>query len=293
MKVKFITCIYSNLYGSEFGGRAARYYHYRWSLISLLNMTQADFLCYTSDEEIDDLKTFFYTQHGIPKKRLKFKVFDLTKMKYYDTVKKYRDVGGHKHEERCYEIQYCKFFWMLNERWTYDYYFWIDAGLSHIGLIPEKYLIPGEDQQQQYYNSKIFDNVFLDKTIEKIEDKIFLIGKENVRNFWDHTVPSEFYKNYDNSLHIIGGMFGGKKDIVKKYCKLFNESFLLLIEKTNRLWYEENIMSLIYFNNKEMFKCFTFDTWWYEGSGMTGLEPDYFIKNKSFYKILEEIKDIN
>jgi len=293
MKIKFITCIYSNLYETEFGGRVARYHHYRWSLLSLLKMSEADFLCYTSEDEIDDLKNFFYAENGIPKKKLKFKIFDLTNVKHYDIIKKYRDVGGYKHKERCYEIQYCKFFWMLSERWTHDYYFWVDAGLCHIGLIPTKHLMNNGKNGQEYYNSELFDNTFLNKVIEKIGDRIFLFEKENIRNFWDHTIPENFYKEYDNSGHIIGGMFGGKKNIVKLYCKIFEKVFLDVTQKTNRLWYEENIMTLIYYNNKEMFKTFLFDTWWHEESGISGLEPNYFNKNKSFYRLLEEIKEIN
>ena len=60
MSVKFITSIYSNLHGTEFGGRIGRGGHYRFSLLSLLKMSNADFLCYTSDQEIDSLKSFFY-----------------------------------------------------------------------------------------------------------------------------------------------------------------------------------------------------------------------------------------
>jgi hypothetical protein len=45
MKVKFITAIYSNLNGTDYGGRQNRGNHYRWSLISLLRMTDADFIC--------------------------------------------------------------------------------------------------------------------------------------------------------------------------------------------------------------------------------------------------------
>ena len=55
MSVKFITSIYSDLHGTEFGGRPGRGGHYRFSLLSLLKMTDADFLCYTSDREINDL----------------------------------------------------------------------------------------------------------------------------------------------------------------------------------------------------------------------------------------------
>ena len=56
MSVKFITSIYSDLHGTELGGRTGRNGHYRYSLLSLLKMTDADFLCYTSDREIESLK---------------------------------------------------------------------------------------------------------------------------------------------------------------------------------------------------------------------------------------------
>jgi hypothetical protein len=65
MSVKFITSIYSDLYGTEYGGRIGRGGHYRYSLLSLLKMTDADFLCYTSDRELPSLITFFYETHGI------------------------------------------------------------------------------------------------------------------------------------------------------------------------------------------------------------------------------------
>ena len=60
MKTKFITCIYSDLNGTELGGRPGRGGHYRWSLMSLLKMTDADFVCYTSDREYESLVDFFY-----------------------------------------------------------------------------------------------------------------------------------------------------------------------------------------------------------------------------------------
>ena len=77
MRVKIMTSIYSDLYGSELGGRQGRKDHYRFSLLSLLKMSQADFICYTSDRELDDLKEFFYKNHNISEDRLKFVLFDL------------------------------------------------------------------------------------------------------------------------------------------------------------------------------------------------------------------------
>ena len=75
MRVKFITCIYSDLYGTDFGGRTCRYHHYRFSLLSLLKMTNADFLCYTSDREIESLKHFFYIENTVSENKLKFEIF--------------------------------------------------------------------------------------------------------------------------------------------------------------------------------------------------------------------------
>jgi hypothetical protein len=87
MKVKIITSIYSDLYGSDLGGRHGRKDHYRFSLLSLLKMSQADFICYTSDRELDDLKEFFYKNHDISEDRLKFVLFDLPKLINFANIK--------------------------------------------------------------------------------------------------------------------------------------------------------------------------------------------------------------
>jgi hypothetical protein len=70
MKTKIITAIYDNLFGSDLGGRINRGGHYRYSLRSLLKMTDADFVCYTSEEEIEDLKHFFYVDNNVSSEKL-------------------------------------------------------------------------------------------------------------------------------------------------------------------------------------------------------------------------------
>ena len=63
MRTLFVTCLYSKLFGSEFGGRDSRDGHYKNSLKSLLKMFDAKFICYTSEDQINDLKSFFYKQN--------------------------------------------------------------------------------------------------------------------------------------------------------------------------------------------------------------------------------------
>ena len=86
MKVKIMTSIYSDLYGSDMGGRPGRKDHYRFSLLSLLKMTQADFVCYTSERELESLNEFFYKQHQISQEKLKFEVFDISNTKFKDLI---------------------------------------------------------------------------------------------------------------------------------------------------------------------------------------------------------------
>ena len=282
MRVKIMTSIY----GSELGGRDGRKDHYRFSLLSLLKMSQADFICYTSDREINDLKEFFYVTHNVSEDRLKFILFDLKTNEYSELINSVKDIEGIKKSDRCYDIQYAKFSWFKNEDKSYDYYFWFDAGLSHTGLIPNKYLSgPG---YRFYYEASLFNDTFLTNLINYADDKFVMVAKENSRNYWEGTVDSKFYTTYDNSVHVIGGFFGGKKELWDKVVKQFDEYVRLVIPEQKKLFYEEHYMSLMYQNHKDWFKSLNFDIWWHEDNFKEGTK-EFFEKNKSFYKILEEL----
>jgi len=288
MKIKILTSIYSDLYGSEFGGRSHRKDHYRFSLLSLLKMSQADFICYTSDREIDDLKQFFFQTYNISENRLKFVIFDLHQNEYSDLINLIKDPESIKKNDRCYEIQYSKFSWFKNEDKTYDYYFWFDAGLSHTGLIPNRYLT-GEGYRN-YFESVLFNDKFLDNLIKYVGDKFLIVAKENSRNYWEGTVNPCYYSDYNNSVHIIGGFFGGKKETWENVVQQFNLYLRTILSKEKKLYYEEHIMSLMYQNHKEWFKTLNFDIWWHEDNFKEGTK-EFFEKNKSFYKILEELNE--
>ena len=291
MKTLFFTCIYNNLFGTEFGGRPSRKEHYRYSLLSLLRMTNADFVCYTSTQELNELEHFFYNQHNISKDKLKLISFELNESKHKETYSKYKDINSIKQGDRCFEIQYNKFFWILDEYIDYDYIYWIDAGLCHCGIIPDKYLI-NTNTYQRYFNSNYFDNLFLEKLITKTENKILIIGKSNIgSNYWSATIPEKHYKKYDNTKHIIGGIFGGKKENMLKFIELFENIFLTTIPTEQTIYSEEQIMSLVYADNKELFSPFFFDVWWHEDNLTSDCPPNYLTINKSFYKVLEEIKE--
>lgn len=298
MSVKFITCIYSDLHGTEFGGRPSRGGHYRYSLLSILKMTDADFLCYTSERELQNLKDFFYQENNIDPNKLQFKVFELTKTKFQDIITKYKDVDSIKKGDRCIEIQYSKFHWWWEEDQSYDYYFWIDAGLSHCGIIPNKYLVGGFGYGE-YFHSSLFDNNFLKNLCQYTQDRFLIVSKDNVKNYWSGTVNRKWYNDFSMDLHIIGGIFGGHKDRWSSIVSLFEDYTEKIITEDHTLPHEENVMSLMYYNHKDLFITKYFETWWHEdnyhsffGHNDEEIRTKYFIENKSFYKILEEFNKI-
>lgn len=291
MKTKIITSIYSNLHGTEFGGRPSRGGHYKYSLRTLLKMTDADFVCYTSESEIEDLKQFFYDENKISDDKLKLKIFDISNFSLTEKINKIKNVEETKVSDRCVEIQYSKFIWSLEESNIddYDMIYWFDAGLSHSGLFPPKYM-NNIGYWEQHYECSLINNKFLSNLSEFTEDKIVLCAKENVKNYWSGTVPNQYYNEYCMERHIIGGFFGGTVSKMVEYCNIFLEYTNKLLENEPRLYHEENIMSLIYYNHNDLFNPKYFDIWWHEEDRVAGLDLHEYTKTrKSFYKIIEEL----
>lgn len=296
MKIKIVTAIYNGLFGTDLGGRPGRNNPYKYSLKSLLQMTSADFVCYTSEKDIDDLKKFFYETHGFSEDRITFKLFDLRNTHFTERINKLKKLEETKKSDRCFEIQYSKFIWLYDEYDNeYDYLYWFDAGLCHNGLIPFKYLNnKGETQFEKLYTSPLFNNKFLSNLTKHSGDKISVVTKNNVKHFWSQGLPQGYYiKGFSNKLHVIGGFFGGKIDITRKYVDLFNELLELLLVKEDVLYFEEQIMSCIYYTFPEMFNTFYFDLWWHEDQIINGISDmkKYVGDQRSFYKILEELNE--
>jgi len=291
MKTKIITAIYDNLFGSDLGGRINRGGHYRYSLRSLLKMTDADFVCYTSEEEIEDLKHFFYVDNNVSSEKLILKTFNLRSFEFTEKINKLKNIVETQKSDRCVEIQYAKFVWVNNEITNeYDNIFWFDAGLSHTGLIPPKYMDETKGYWEKYYESSLFNNIFLKNLINHCGDKIFVCAKENVMNYWSGTVPEQYYNQRDMSYHIIGGFFGGKGEKVSEYCELFKKYTNQLLDNEPILYHEEHVMCLIFYNHNEMFNPKYFDIWWHEGERISGIDMEEYTKTrKSFYKVIEEL----
>lgn len=263
MKTLILTSIYSNLWGTEFGGRPGRGFHYRHSLLNILNIKPTKVVCVTSKEEINDLKDFFYVRNGVSSSLLEFIEFDLKNTKYFDKIIKIKDVENAKKSDRCYEIQYNKFFWfeLIKDCQNYDRIYWFDAGLSHGGLFPDQYR--KSNKSDGYYQINLFTPQYLNYLNLLTQEKILLISKNNLGQFfWSQHLPTQYYNQFDRSEHIIGGFFGGTPQKFIKLCESFDNLLTFLLNKENSLYMEELLMTCLYFNQKDDYITLKFDDWY-------------------------------
>ena len=263
MKTLFLTAIYSNLNGTDLGGRQSREMHYKWSLLNILNMEPYKVICFTSEEELESLESWFYGIHNVDKELLEFRTYDLRNCDNYDLIQANKDLEFVKKGDRCHEIQYMKFFWsrLIEDRHDYDRIYWIDAGLSHGGLFPEKYMMG--DQWEQHFLISLFTPDILKRWNEMTDNRIVLLSKNNTeRYFWSQTIPEDYYHNYNRDRHIIGGMFGGTPDNFNNLTDSFEFYLLRLLKEQNELYHEELIMTCMYNNAKSKFIPLEFDDWY-------------------------------
>jgi hypothetical protein len=284
MKTLIYTCIYNGLWGTTFGGRYGREGHYLYSLKNILNLNADKFICFTSSEEIDKLREWFYKTNGISEEKIQFIEFNLSDTTFFKEISDNKDLEEIKNSDRCVEIQYNKFFWLKKIEFLSDYdkVYWFDAGLSHSGIFIEKYA-EGEGYER-YFKYNLFNSDYLSFLNEYTNDKLVLVSKNNSGNFyWSATLPEKYYETYNNSEHIIGGFFGGNvKDMIN-----FSNQFEILIYQVllneKILYPEECLMSCIYFNNKNNFITLSFDDWYDRKN------PEAYGNNvKYFYNIFEK-----
>ena len=291
MKTKIVSAVYFDLYGTDLGGRPGRNDHYLYSLNSIMGTNTAQFIIYTNDKnKVDEFFTQYY-----PDKLSRYSSieYDLYNTEYKDKINQKKNLLETRKSDRCIELQYCKLSWLkMNISSDVEYIYWIDAGLCYSGLLPNKYLKIGPNYNDSYYGSDIFTSKFIDNLNAEAGDKIIVCAKDNVDYYWDCGVPEQYFKSFNSSYHIIGGLFGGNNQTVNNLCSLFYLLANNLLDKEDRIYSEEQILSCLFFNYPELFQPQTFDIWWHEDniSGNLGKEEGFRLlqKAKSFYKILEK-----
>ncbi len=283
-KTLLVTSIYARLWGTEFGGRSSREHHYKISLLNILNLNPDKVICFTSESELTDLENFFYTSNSVSKDILEFRIFDLTSSKYFDKIYKKKNLEEMKKFDRCFEIQYNKFFWVddILELELFDKVYWFDAGLSHGGLFPDCFAYGNSFERNYQFN--LFNTGFLNNLNTISDENFVLVCKNNTgAYYWSTSLPEKYYEKYCKDLHVVGGFFGGKPQDYKKVIKDFDKLLVNLLTNENTLYMEEQILSCLLYNNYDFFKVITFDDWY--------KKENYHENTKLFYEIFVTSED--
>jgi hypothetical protein len=278
-KTLFVTCLYNGLDNTILGGRVGRLHHYFNSLISLLGMG-SDIVIYTSENDkkyIDDhidLSTYNLN--------ITFIIYDLFTHPNHEYFQK--ALNGIKYD-RCYEIMHGKTIWMNNHiNDGYDFIYWIDCGLCHGGLFPERFR--RDNTFNGYFTSYLFNSKLVEN-LNKIEDKIIILYGDQKYHVFESSANELFFKNTikDENCHVVGGMFGGSTNKVIEFCKLYEDILNEMIEN-NCLEREEQLLTVLYFRKKELFHPLFFTTWHPEDGDMGKYNNE---NDVCFYKIFEEL----
>lgn len=276
-----VTCYYINENNNFLGGRPKSYsFRYLNGILKLSENNQKKVI-YTSQNNFEVLKNFLYERLDENKLSLyEIKIFDLTKQKFHERIQKLKGVIGYVND-RCLEIQYGKFEFLLNElnnNENEEYLWWVDAGLINEHLFPKKYIINLND-----YN--IFNDIFFVKLKEKINKKLFFICGDRENQYLHGKPDIKFFnKNYQHRYHPVGGFFGGERNLLNIFLSECNKKIDLVLNN-DKLYSEEIIMEIVFSENIENYQYDTFTTWKHEERGLDLkiYEKDFEKNYKSYY----------
>lgn len=287
--VSFVTCIYDDLHDTKIAGRHNRGTHYAFSLGQIVKIG-APIYCYTDRINLYRYMPSFL-KHGYD--NVNFISYNLFESPYHHDIQKIKNKKVKQYldspawRQRSVEIMWGKFDWIIDaaERIGLEdnkYLYWIDAGLSHPGVLPEKYntvhnsieyKTNAHEYNLRFYNDLIFNNNFPDYLVEKT-------GKNKFLSFMckhpQHSDPSNF-KIHDGFFKgtVVGGLFGGN---VKKMYHVAKEGKKICEEliKAEYLIKEEDILTYVLNKdyNESEYTVYSFKTWYHEDWGIKLFNPE-------------------
>lgn len=295
-----VTAIYSHGPFSRMGGRGYGMYMYNAALLNLFKLN-LPVVVYTHDAEYEGLKKFIEL-HKI--ENCHIELFDLTTIPFFNRIMELKEQSGlidkdglvkgisEMQNVRNHTLCLYKPFFVkdaMDKKW-FDgkNYYWIDAGLFHHGLFPNS--LGGMEYavriDEQLYWPTLSDSLFRPGLIEKLLEKtseqfIFIKALQgySMPPWWSSATDSQFYG------HIIGGLFGGKKELFVELVERF-ETLANKLLKDGHLVLEEVILSACYADKFNTHSMFEFETWYHDiVTDRCGYEmhPD----TKCFYKIFK------
>lgn len=302
--VTFVTCVYDDLHNTLFSGRHNRGTHYAFSLAQI-NQINTPIYCFT---DYTNLYKFFpaILNYGI--NNLKFINYNLNESPYHERIQQVKQynkqyIKSSSWNSRCVEIMWGKFDWLIHvidkigiEKDKYVY--WIDAGLSHPGVIPKKYnnlhdkkeyYSSSHEYSYRFFNNKIFNKDFPDFLVSQTgKNKLlhFLCTKPQHNDHSPLDLPNKKY--YKGTA--VGGLFGGDIQKLYDWCIQGKKICDQLLDKCCLIKEEDILTYLINYNIgndknfEEQLSLFLFNTWYHEDWDKSLYDPKKDISFSDFFE---------
>ena len=298
----FVTAIYGFGPSTHLGGRGRNIAHYLPSLINIGNLGAPIVVyCPAMDAPAieDAIAPYFRDLRVIP--------FELSEFEHFDTVLEFKKsyVNDLRINDRNETLCFLKAYWVRHaieqNFFGHDTYFWIDAGVTHHGVFPER--VGGVEllvtHPPSRYHPANRANIFTPQLGAALaravpRGRLFFcalpfIGQGGRREEYERLVAQAYDRPRDQvhiADHLVGGLFGGHRDDFTA----FHRRYAALLKRylDARVYtLEEQVFSGLYAAEPELFALHRFGTWWFYAPGERTSRLS--AEGDSFYKIFARL----
>ena len=290
---KLVTFLYFGLGDFPFFGHKvqARWDRYINSLVQLSQMG-LPIVCYTGSNTAEALQDFLNENEVT---NVTVKVKELEDIRHSKKMIEIKEKNPDKFKFYL-EVGWAKIALMEDEMEEgLDYLYWIDCGLSHIGLYPRRYnsnadKITGLSVNKYRYT---YDGIFNTETFPKINNWVGdkLIDIRNTLFFHDHRKLNEILdKDHMYDSLSIGGIIGGHVSKLPDFFQRFEDYAQTALTKEFLLNHEAMMSTMVY-DKPENYRSYKFNTWYHDDSSMTdkSVTPEFLKDKISFYTFFEQL----
>lgn len=284
MNTALVTCIYNGLSGTKYGGRN-RDKMYRDSLSSIAK-SGIPIFCFVFPEHKEELQKYF-TDKNLHNVRVI--EHDILSEDFHADIMRIKDASPEIYYNgdifwhvRCPEIMWGKtrlISRIIDQNPEIETIHWIDAGLSNASILRHRYF-PNIHLADHYSSEGFFTEKFFTNLSEYSKDGIFAALHTRPNNA---RIPEHYNETPYSGVNcaMIGGIFGGNVEFMKKFCDSF-EHYIHKMLAATEIYSEEAVYTGIFNDNPDLFKPIYFDTFYNEDW------PDaYCPSHVSFVQVLE------
>jgi hypothetical protein len=253
---KIVSSIYELNYVKERTGEVYKNFPLLVATIKNIIFPEYDYVIYTDEHTYN--KHYLKDVFNYPNLTFKFK--ELNTNKSIDLINDVRtqELSKGMNYDRIYcvenymEVILNKLEFLLVESENCDNVIWIDAGLIGTSC---------HDGWRDYMVKIVNSKNFLDKSNEKINQHGFIHLKGNSIQM-NYELCDKFHAMFNCELKVVPGcLFGGKSNVVREVLSGYDILFEDFLKKYNQLISEQELLTVLTNNKKELCRSFEFGDW--------------------------------